>query len=52
VHQVVVTLALWRLGLQSAELSGAEALNHVRAAGLPSSALGEGLADALGVGGI
>jgi uncharacterized membrane protein YjgN (DUF898 family) len=52
VHQVVVTLALWRLGLQSAELSGAETLNYVRAAGLPSSALGEGLADALGVGGI
>ena len=52
VHQVVVTFALWRLSLQSAELSGAEALNSVRAAGLPSSALGEGLADALGVGGI
>jgi uncharacterized membrane protein YjgN (DUF898 family) len=52
VHQVAVTFALWRLGLQSAELSGADALNSVRAAGLPSSALGEGLADALGVGGI
>jgi uncharacterized membrane protein YjgN (DUF898 family) len=52
VHQVVVTFALWRLSVQSAELSGAEALNSVRAAGLPSSALGEGLADALGVGGI
>ncbi|HUC48709.1 MAG TPA: DUF898 family protein [Xanthobacteraceae bacterium] len=52
VHQVVVTFSLWRLGLQSAELTGAEALNSVRAAGLPSSALGEGLADALGVGGI
>jgi len=48
----VVTYSLWRLGLQSAELTGAEALNSVRAAGLPSSALGEGLADALGVGGI
>ena len=52
VHQVVVTFALWRLGLQSAELSGVDVLNSVRAAGLPSSALGEGLADALGVGGI
>ncbi|MGB6755937.1 MAG: DUF898 family protein [Xanthobacteraceae bacterium] len=52
VHQVVVTFALWRLGLQTAELSGADALNSVRAAGLPSSALGEGLVDALGVGGI
>jgi uncharacterized membrane protein YjgN (DUF898 family) len=52
VHQVVVTFSLWRLGVQSAELTGADALNSVRAAGLPSSALGEGLADALGVGGI
>ena len=52
VHQVVVTFSLWRLGLQSAELSGVDVLNSVRAAGLPSSALGEGLADALGVGGI
>ena len=52
VHQVVVTLSLWRLGLQSAELTGAEVLDSVRAAGLPSSALGEGLADALGVGGM
>jgi uncharacterized membrane protein YjgN (DUF898 family) len=52
VHQVVVTFALWRLGLQSAELSGVDALDSVRAAGLPSSALGEGLVDALGVGSI
>jgi uncharacterized membrane protein YjgN (DUF898 family) len=52
VHQVVITMSLWRLGLQTAELTGAEELNSVRAAGLPSSALGEGLADALGVGGI
>jgi uncharacterized membrane protein YjgN (DUF898 family) len=52
VHQVVVTFSLWRLGLQSAEVTGVEALDCVRAAGAPSSALGEGLADALGVGGI
>jgi uncharacterized membrane protein YjgN (DUF898 family) len=52
VHQVVVTFAIWRLGLQSAALGGVEVLNSVRAAGLPSSALGEGLADALGVGGM
>jgi len=52
IHQVVVTLALWRLGAQSAELAGAAALDCVRATGAPSSALGEGLADALGVGGI
>lgn len=52
VHQVVVTFAMWRLGAQSAELAGADALDCVRASGAPSSALGEGLADALGVGGI
>ena len=52
IHQVVVTFAMWRLGAQSADLSGADALDCVRASGAPSSALGEGLADALGVGGI
>jgi uncharacterized membrane protein YjgN (DUF898 family) len=52
IYQVVVTFAMWRLGAQSAELCGAGALDCVRATGAPSSALGEGLADALGVGGI
>lgn len=52
IYQVAVTFALWRQSAQSAELSGAAALAEVRAAGAPSSALGEGLADALGVGGI
>ncbi len=52
IYQVAVTFAMWRLGVQTAELSGAEALDGVRAAGAPNSALGEGLADALGVGGI
>ncbi len=52
IHQVVVTFALWRLGAQSAELAVADVLDCVRASGAPSSALGEGLADALGVGGI
>lgn len=52
IYQVAVTFALWRQSAQSAELTGAEALAEVRAAGAPSSALGEGLADALGVGGI
>jgi uncharacterized membrane protein YjgN (DUF898 family) len=52
IYQVVVAAALWRLGAQSAELAGAQALDGVRATGAPSSALGEGLADALGVGGI
>jgi uncharacterized membrane protein YjgN (DUF898 family) len=52
IYQVVVTFAMWRLGVQSAELTGADALDGVRAAGAPDSALGEGLVDALGVGGI
>jgi uncharacterized membrane protein YjgN (DUF898 family) len=52
IYQVVVKLGLWSLAAQSVELSGAEALETVRASGAPSSALGEGLADALNVGGI
>ncbi|MFZ0526530.1 MAG: DUF898 family protein [Xanthobacteraceae bacterium] len=52
IYQVVVTFAMWRLGVQSAELMGAGALDGVRAGGGPDSALGEGLVDALGVGGI
>ena len=52
IYQVVVAAALWRLGAQSAELSGVAVLDDVRAAGTASSALGEGLADALGVGSI
>jgi uncharacterized membrane protein YjgN (DUF898 family) len=50
IYQVVVAAGLWRLGAQSAELDGTAALDGVRATGVPSSALGEGLADALGVG--
>jgi uncharacterized membrane protein YjgN (DUF898 family) len=51
IYQATVKLALWRLSMDSAELSGVAALEHVRAAGRPTSALGEGLADALHVGG-
>jgi uncharacterized membrane protein YjgN (DUF898 family) len=46
-----VKLALWRCGLESIELEGAGALDQVKAEGAPSSAVGEGLADALNVGG-
>jgi uncharacterized membrane protein YjgN (DUF898 family) len=52
IYQVAVSFAMWRLAAQSAELSGEDALDGVRASGAPSSALGEGLADALGVGGV
>jgi uncharacterized membrane protein YjgN (DUF898 family) len=51
IYQATVKLALWRLGMEAAELSGVAALDHVKAAGKPSSALGEGLVDALQVGG-
>ena len=44
-------LALWRLSVESPELEGFEALDHVTADGAASSAVGEGLADALDVGG-
>ena len=50
-YQVGVKLRLWRLGLESVELVGLSALNGVKAAEQTSSALGEGLADALRVGG-
>ena len=52
VYQVIVAAGLWRLGAQTSALSGEAALDGVRATGAASSALGEGLADALGVGGI
>jgi uncharacterized membrane protein YjgN (DUF898 family) len=52
IYQVIVAAGLWRLGAQSAALSGEAALDGVRATGTASSALGEGLADALGVGSI
>lgn len=52
IYQATVKLSLWRLGMESAEISGIAALDQVKAAGRPASALGEGLADALHVGGI
>jgi len=52
IYQVTVKLALWRRGMEAAEISGIAALDRVKAAGRPTSALGEGLADALHLGGI
>jgi uncharacterized membrane protein YjgN (DUF898 family) len=51
VYRATVMLSLWQLGMESLQLSGLAALEHVKATGRPSSALGEGLADALNVGG-
>jgi hypothetical protein len=52
IYQATAKLALWRLTMQSAELTGASALRTVNAAGYATSPLGEGLADALNVGGL
>jgi uncharacterized membrane protein YjgN (DUF898 family) len=52
IHQATVKLSLWRLGVDALDLGGVAVLDRVRAQGGPSSPLGEGLADALNVGGI
>lgn len=51
IHRATVSFSLWRLGMESLQLSGLSALDGVTATGRASSALGEGLADALNVGG-
>jgi uncharacterized membrane protein YjgN (DUF898 family) len=51
VYRATVQLSLWQLGMESLQLSGLSVLDRVKATGTPSSALGEGLADALNVGG-
>ena len=52
IYQATVKLTLWRAGMETVEISGVDALNRVKAAGRPASPVGEGLADALQVGGI
>jgi uncharacterized membrane protein YjgN (DUF898 family) len=51
IYRATVLLSLWQLGMDSLQLSGLSALDRVQASGRPSSAVGEGLADALNVGG-
>ena len=50
IYRATVLLSLWQLGMESLQLSGLSALENVKATGQPSSAIGEGLADALKVG--
>jgi uncharacterized membrane protein YjgN (DUF898 family) len=50
IYRATVLLSLWQLGMESLQVSGLAALEKVKASGRPSSALGEGLADALNVG--
>jgi len=53
IYQVVVGLRLWRIMVDSVEITGFEAIENVRAdATAASSAIGEGLVDALGAGGM
>jgi len=52
IYQATVKLRSWRVAFESLELSGLGVLDHVQARGRPSSAFGEGLADALNVGGM
>lgn len=51
IYQVTVRLALWRIGMNAIEITNIAILDDVPASGRPSSPFGEGLADALNVGG-
>jgi uncharacterized membrane protein YjgN (DUF898 family) len=52
IYQVVIKMRLWQVALESVVISGIAVLDHVRAGEATSSAVGEGLADALGTGAI
>jgi uncharacterized membrane protein YjgN (DUF898 family) len=51
IYQATVKFSLWRLGMHSLDMTNLDALERVRAVGRASSPVGEGLADALNVGG-
>jgi uncharacterized membrane protein YjgN (DUF898 family) len=52
IYQVVVKMRLWQVAVESVLISGIATLDHVQASDATSSAVGEGLADALGSGAI
>jgi uncharacterized membrane protein YjgN (DUF898 family) len=52
IYQVVIKMRLWQVAVESMLISGIAALDHVQAREAASSAVGEGLADALGAGSI
>jgi hypothetical protein len=52
IYQVVIKMRLWQVAVESILISGIAALDHVQADAATSSAVGEGLADALGTGAI
>ncbi|HEX2215332.1 MAG TPA: DUF898 family protein [Xanthobacteraceae bacterium] len=51
-YQATVSIRLWRLSFETTALAGLEALDSVQARGERSGPFGEGLADALDVGGM
>ena len=52
IYQAIVKLGVWRCVVDTLEVANSVVLDRVSAAGEPSSPVGEGLADALNVGGI
>jgi uncharacterized membrane protein YjgN (DUF898 family) len=52
IYQATVKFGLWRCVVETLELTNVATLGQVRAAGQAASPVGEGLADALSVGGI
>jgi uncharacterized membrane protein YjgN (DUF898 family) len=52
IYQATVTIRFWKLSFETTDLTGLEALDGVAARGEASGAFGEGLADALDVGGL
>jgi uncharacterized membrane protein YjgN (DUF898 family) len=52
VYQATVTIRFWQLSFETTELGGMRALDAVEARGAAGSPFGEGLADALDVGGL
>jgi uncharacterized membrane protein YjgN (DUF898 family) len=52
IYQATAKIRLWKAAFESIELSGLGVLDRVNASGAAASAVGEGLADALNVGGI
>jgi uncharacterized membrane protein YjgN (DUF898 family) len=52
IYQATVTIRFWRLSFETTDLSGLHALDKVEARGAAGSPFGEGLADALDVGGL
>jgi uncharacterized membrane protein YjgN (DUF898 family) len=50
IYAVVVKMRIWQLAVESSRLTGLAALDNVEARPAPCSAIGEGIADALGGG--